>query len=106
VNPDTVIAALRMALLSVVNAQQADSLGTGGFIRNSAQLRTVANVPPAVKLDLSTTQSGWSVKASNRELKALTCVVWGGDLPQSKWPRTRTDRRVPLKPNVIACDWE
>jgi hypothetical protein len=77
----------------------------GRALRRSGNGGVIVDLDAGITLDLMyVTTRGWTGRAMHRALPGRSCVVFVGDVPQSRWPRTRHDGAIPTRERTPACD--
>ena len=107
---DTSAAMRRMtgALRSLIGAQDdwaREHNRYGRALRRSGTGGVVVKPEPGITLELMyVTTKGWTGRATHRAMPGRSCVVFVGDIPVSRWPKTRHDGAIPTRERTPACD--
>lgn len=107
---DTTAAMRRMtgALRALVGAQDEWMRAHkryGRALRRSGNGGVIVAPEPGITLELMyVTAKGWTGRATHRALSGRSCVVFVGDVPETRWPRTRHDGHIPTRERTPACD--
>lgn len=77
----------------------------GKALRRTEGTGVVVDPSAGVRLELLyVTTKGWTARATHGVLKGKSCVVYGGDIPPSRMPKTTADRATPGRSGVPVCD--
>lgn len=77
----------------------------GRALRRSGNGGVIVAPEPGITLELMyVTTKGWTGRATHGAVAGRSCVVFVGDVPDSRRPRTRHDSVIPSRERTPACD--